>query len=71
MGKIWKGWEYFFTGDEKGNSGLKEKKKAYEIPKEDLLKALGLKDKNISFIQYDWKKKVLLITEELGGENGI
>lgn len=57
-------WKDFFSDDDTVSSGeLKEVNKTYELPRDILLKKLGLESKKISFIQYDWKKQVLVIKE--------
>ena len=51
----------FFSDDE--GSDLKEASKTYEVSKQELLNKLGFGDKKISFIQYDWRRNVLIIKE--------
>lgn len=56
-------WLKDFFSDEEEDLDLKERSKVYEVTRDKLLEKLGLKNKKISFIKYDYKKGVLVLVE--------
>lgn len=64
MSQLWKGWNYFFGGEESTKeSNLKfEKELTYKIPIKELIKGAGFRG-NIKKVQYI--NDVVIITEEV------
>lgn len=51
----------FNTGESKNKEKYISSEKTYEVPKEILLEKLGFDGEEVTFIQYDYKAKILTV----------